>query len=48
MVDADGPLVLSAVAVWKLRLKWHSFHIAGDRKGPVSPASIVTFATAMN
>ncbi len=47
MAESDGPLVLSAVAVWELRLKWHSFHISGDRKGPVSPASIVTFATAM-
>ena len=47
MAESDGPLVLSAVAVWELRLKWHSFHISGDRKGSVSPASIVSFAAAM-
>ena len=45
---ADAPLVLSAVAVWELRLKWHSFHISGGRKGPVDPASVVAFAAAMD
>jgi PIN domain nuclease of toxin-antitoxin system len=48
MAAADTPLVLSAVAVWELRLKWHSLHISGSRKGPVEPASVVAFATAMN
>ena len=48
MAGADAPLVLSAVAVWELRLKWHSFHISGTRKGPVDPASVVAFAAAMN
>ena len=48
MADADGPLVLSAVAVWELRLKWHSFHITGGRKGPVDPASVLAFAAAMD
>jgi PIN domain nuclease of toxin-antitoxin system len=35
-------------AVWELRLKWHSFHVSGERKGPVDPASVVAFAQAMN
>ena len=48
MRDADAPLVLSSVAIWELRLKWHGFHVSGARKGPVSPATIVAFATAMN
>ena len=47
MTDADGPLVLSAVAVWELRLKWHSLHVSGARKGPVSPAAVVAFGVAM-
>jgi PIN domain nuclease of toxin-antitoxin system len=41
-------LVLSAVAVWELRLKWHSFHISGTRKGPIDPAAVVAFAAAMD
>ena len=48
MASADAPLVLSAVAVWELRLKWHSFHISGGRKGPVDPAAIVAFAAAIH
>ena len=47
MADPDTSLVLSAVAVWELRLKWHSFHISGSRKGPVDPAAIVAFGAAM-
>jgi len=35
MAGADTPLVLSAVAVWELRLKWHSVQISGTRKGRV-------------
>jgi PIN domain nuclease of toxin-antitoxin system len=48
MRDADAPLVLSAVAVWELRLKWHSFHISGARKGPIAPDAIVSFAAALD
>ena len=47
MAGADGRLVLSAVAVWELRLKWHRFHISGQRKGPVNPASATAFASGM-
>lgn len=44
MAEADIPLVLSAVAMWELRLKWHSFHISVSRKGPVDPEAVVAFA----
>ena len=47
MAAAEGPLVLSAAAVWELRLKWHNLHISGGRKGPIAPASVVVFAAAM-
>ena len=47
MAGADAPLVLSAVSVWELRLKWHSFHLSGERKGSVEPGSVVAFAVAM-
>jgi PIN domain nuclease of toxin-antitoxin system len=36
------------VAVWELRLKRHSFHISGGRKGPVEPAAVVEFAAAID
>lgn len=48
MTEADTPLVLSAVAVWELRLKWHSFHISGGRKDAVNPAAVVAFAAGVD
>jgi PIN domain nuclease of toxin-antitoxin system len=48
MAEAGTHLVLSAVTVWELRLKWHSFHISGSRKSPVDPADVVAFATAID
>ncbi len=47
MTNADAPLVLSSVAVWELRLKWHSVHISETRKGPVHPGAILAFAAAV-
>lgn len=44
---AETTVVFSAVAAWELRLKWHSFHRSGARKGAVDPAEVVTFATDM-
>ena len=40
--------VLSAVVVWELRLKWHSLHVSGARKGVIGPASVLSFAAAMD
>jgi len=48
MADTDTPLVLSAVAVWELRLKWRSFHISGSRKGPIDPVFVLSFAKAVD
>ena len=47
-LTADGTqIVLSAVSVWELRLKWSSLHRTGDRKGPVAPATVVSFGQKM-
>ncbi len=48
LADTRTELVLSAVTVWELRLKWHKLHISGSRKGPLDPAVIVAFARAMD
>ena len=48
MADAEGPLILSSVAVWELRLKWNSLFVSGQRKGPVHPSAIVAFAAAID
>jgi len=44
---ADDTLVLSAGAIWELRLKCHPLTIAGGRTGPVGPDTVVTYAVAM-
>ena len=33
--------VVSAVSIWEIRLKWHSFHRSGTGKGPKGPGEIV-------
>jgi PIN domain nuclease of toxin-antitoxin system len=48
VAEPGTTLVLSAVVVWELRLKWHSFHISGGRKRPVDPAAVVTFAAPID
>lgn len=35
--STNNDLFLSTVSIWEMRLKWQSFHISGDRKGPVDP-----------
>jgi PIN domain nuclease of toxin-antitoxin system len=47
MTRPDTTIVLSAVAVWELRLKWHSFHVSGGRKGLIDPLDVVNFASAI-
>ena len=47
MSARDSRLVLSAVAVWEIRLKWNSFHVSGERKGPIDAGSILSFGAAM-
>lgn len=34
-------VLFSAVSIWELRLKWHSFHLSGERKGPVNPRHVL-------
>lgn len=34
-------LLVSAVSIWEIRLKWQSLHASGVRKGPASPQQVV-------
>jgi PIN domain nuclease of toxin-antitoxin system len=34
-------LVVSAVSIWEVRLKWNAFHRSGVRKGVASPSEVV-------
>lgn len=47
LVSADQTLIVSAVSIWELRLKWHSFHRSGARKGPGDPSPVLGALTRM-
>lgn len=34
------PLVVSAVSIWEVRLKWQSLYGSGVRKGPANPLAV--------
>ncbi len=34
-------LLVSAVSIWEIRLKWDALHGSGARKGPSSPAQVL-------
>ena len=33
--------LISAVAIWEIRLKWNAFHASGARKGPASAEDVL-------
>jgi PIN domain nuclease of toxin-antitoxin system len=41
LAHPPGILVISAVSIWEMRLKWESLFASGARKGPVSPTAAV-------
>ncbi|WP_373488241.1 type II toxin-antitoxin system VapC family toxin [Blastomonas sp.] len=41
LTSAENELTVSAVAIWELRLKWHSFYRSGQRKGPGDPTPVL-------
>lgn len=41
LTSIDHELTASAVSIWELRLKWHSFHRSGARKGPGDPTPVL-------
>lgn len=34
-------LYVSAVSIWEMRLKYHSFHPSGERKSPFDPNDVI-------
>ncbi len=40
-------LLVSAVSIWEIRLKWYSFRTSGARKGNADPADVLAAMTAM-
>jgi PIN domain nuclease of toxin-antitoxin system len=40
-------LVMSAVSIWEIRLKWYSFRASGARKGETDPADVLATMSEM-
>ena len=41
LTSVDHQPLVSAVSIWELRLKWHSFYRSGRRKGPGDPRPVL-------
>ncbi|WP_446654786.1 type II toxin-antitoxin system VapC family toxin [Blastomonas sp.] len=41
LTTIDNEILVSAIAIWELRLKWNSFHVSGARKGPGDPTPVL-------
>ncbi len=41
-------LVISAVSIWEMRLKWHALFHSGGRKGPMDPARALDLLMAQS
>jgi PIN domain nuclease of toxin-antitoxin system len=41
LTAVENEILVSAVAIWELRLKWNSFHVSGARKGPGDPTPVL-------
>jgi len=46
--DPPAALVVSAVSIWEIRLKWDALHGSGARKGPRGPADILEVLARQN
>ncbi len=39
----ENPITVSAISIWELRIKWHSFHVSGHRKGEAAPEVVLAW-----
>lgn len=48
LTDGDATLVVSAVSLWELRIKWEQRDRAGNRKGAASPVDVLDTLNFLN
>ena len=41
LVEPDNQLLISAVSIWELRIKWNRRYRSGERKGPYEPQALL-------
>ena len=47
IIDPANELLVSAVSIQELRLKWNSKSASGERKGPIDPQHLLTTLQAL-
>ena len=48
IIEPNNEIVVSAVSVWELSIKWQKFFRSGERKGPMDPAEFLLALTQMD
>lgn len=41
LTDPENQILVSAVSIWELRIKWNRRYQSGERKGPYEPQAIL-------
>ena len=41
IIEPNNEIIVSAVSVWELSIKWQKFFRSGERKGPMDPAEFL-------
>ena len=48
IIEPSNEIVVSAVSVWEVSIKWQKFFRSGERKGPMDPAEFLLALTQMD
>ena len=47
IIEPNNEIIVSAVSVWELSIKWQKFFRSGERKGPMDPAEFLLALSQM-
>ena len=48
ILEPDNEIVVSAVSIWEMRIKWSKRFRTGERKGPIDPPEMLRALRDMN
>ena len=48
ILEPDNEIVVSAVSIWEIGIKWSKQHRSGERKGPIDPREMLRALRATN
>ena len=47
IIEPNNEIIVSAVSVWELSIKWQKFFRSGERKGPMDPSDFLLALSQM-